>query len=279
MKKEKVLSRREMLACMARAFAGAVIAGMVAPVKVLAEKTGIAAKLKLERAGAPLEYNPFEHSFRIAIDADLCIGCGQCVEACKTENKVIREPFYFRTWVERYIIKRAPEGSTEIRGETLVDSPGGGIAGFPKTDIPKKDIVRSFFVPKLCNQCEHSPCSQSCPVGATFSSPEGVVLIDPNYCIGCGFCIQACPYGCRYMSPVSRTADKCTLCYHRVTRGLRPACVEVCPTHARIFGDMHNAPENDSLKTFYQTKKLQILKPNLRTGPRVMYSGLDKEVI
>ena len=104
------------------------------------------------------------------------------------------------------------------------------------------------------------------------------MLIDPKYCIGCGFCIQTCPYGCRFLSPVTHTAEKCSLCYHRITRGLKPACVEVCPTQARVFGDMKTAPPDDPIRQFYQNNRVQALKPHLGTEPRVFYAGLDKEV-
>jgi Fe-S-cluster-containing dehydrogenase component len=96
--------------------------------------------------------------------------------------------------------------------------------------------------------------------------------------VGCGFCIQACPYGCRFLNPETKTADKCSLCYHRITRGLNPACVEVCPTQARIFGDLKNAAPDDPIMQFIQKNKVQTLKPNLGTEPRVAYAGMDKEV-
>ena len=104
------------------------------------------------------------------------------------------------------------------------------------------------------------------------------MLIDPTYCMGCGFCIQACPFGCRFLNPVTRTAEKCTLCYHRITRGLKPACVEICPTHARIFGDLKNLTPDDPIQKFYENSRVQVLKPYLGTEPRVLYAGLDKEV-
>jgi len=169
----------------------------------------------------------------------------------------------------------------------LVDSPNGGINGYPPATVAQEDILHSFFVPKLCNLCAHSPCAQVCPVGATFDSPDGAVLVDPTYCIGCGFCIQACPYGCRFLTPPTPemkalgragTAGKCTLCYHRITRGLRPACVEVCPTQARIFGDLMNPVANDPIQQFYKDNRVQTLKPHLGTEPRVLYAGMDKEV-
>jgi len=227
-------------------------------------------------AAAPKGYDPTKHKWLMALDVDRCIGCGLCVEACKAENSVPQNNF--RTWIERYVVTRPKADSGESRGETFVDSPNGGMGGFKPSLIPKEDILKSFFVPKLCNQCENSPCSQVCPVGATFESPDGVVLVDKNYCIGCGFCIQACPYGCRFLNPETHTADKCTMCYHRITRGLRPACVEICPSQARIFGDLKNPIPDDPIQQFIENKKSQGLKPHLGTKPRVRYAGLDEEV-
>ncbi len=236
---------------------------------------------------APRGYDPTKHKWLMCFDIERCIGCGLCVEACKTENHVPQPPTFFRTWIERYIIKKPAPGSGEARGEVLVDSPNGGRDGFPPSLVPREEILKSFFVPKLCNLCEKSPCTQACPVGATFDSPDGVVLIDPKYCIGCGFCVQACPYGCRFMTPdtpetralgVARTAQKCTLCYHRITRGLKPACVEICPSEARIFGDLKNPVTDDPIQRFIEKNKVQSLKPHLGTEPRVLYAGMDKEV-
>jgi Fe-S-cluster-containing dehydrogenase component len=225
---------------------------------------------------APKGYDPNQHKWLMALDVDRCIGCGLCVEACCEENSVPQG--HFRTWIERYAITQPKAGSGETRGETIVDSPDGGKEGFAEPPVPKEDILRSFFVPKLCNLCEHSPCTQVCPVGATFEAPDGAVLIDKNYCIGCGFCIQACPYGCRFFNPETHTADKCTLCYHRITRGLKPACVEICPSQARIFGDLKNPAPDDPLRRFMSANKVEALKQYLGTGPRVLYAGLDEEV-
>lgn len=229
-------------------------------------------------SGAPAGYDPNAHQWAMAIDVNACIGCGLCAEACKRENHVPEGPHYFRTWIERYIITRPKPGAVELRGETLVDSPNGGIDGFGEPPVPAAQIQHSFFVPKLCNLCQHSPCVQVCPVGATFDAPDGAVLIDPKYCIGCGFCIQACPYGCRFFSPVTHTAEKCSLCYHRITRGLKPACAEVCPTGARIFGDAKNPSPEDPLRRFHATHRVHALKPHLGTEPRVLYAGLDGQV-
>jgi len=212
-------------------------------------------------------YDPSGHLWGMGIDINKCIGCGRCVEACKTENHVPRVPFFTRTWVERY---RIPE-----HGPTLIDSPDAGINSF-KDDPAGEKVLRSFFVPKLCNHCKNPPCVQVCPVGATFQNADGVVLVDASYCIGCRYCIQACPYGARFLDPVTRTAEKCTFCYHRIAKGLTPACVEVCPTQARIFGELEK--KASPLGRFLRMNKIGVLKPSLNTEPKVCYANLDMEV-
>ncbi len=255
---------------------GAILGGIVAAPVAKASKFTV--KRFLAKAGAPEGYNPTSHKWRMALDINKCIGCGSCVQACKTENNIPESVAYFRTWIERYVITKPALNSGESRGETTVDSPNGGLKGFPPSLVPREEILKSFFVPKLCNQCEDSPCVQACPVGATFDSPDGVVLVDPSYCVGCGFCIQACPYGCRFMNPETKTADKCNLCYHRITRGLQPACVEVCPTGCRVFGDLKDSSPDNPIRKFYEQNTLQTLKPHLGTNPQTVYANMDKEV-
>ena len=211
------------------------------------------------------KYRMAEHYWAMTIDINKCIGCGNCVKACAQENEVPKG--FFRTWVERY----------EVSGDDLehprVDSPNGGMNGFPSIDKPAD---KAFFVSKLCNHCAHSPCVQSCPVGATFESPDGVVLVDQKYCVGCGYCIQACPYGCRYMHPTKHVADKCSLCYHRITKGLTTACCEVCPTGSRRLADLKDP--KDPVHDFLRVNKIQVLKPEMATGAKVFYKDLDGSV-
>ena len=218
-------------------------------------------------SGETSEENENKKRYGMGIQVDKCIGCGQCVNACKQENDVPREPFFYRTWVERYM--------HNVTGSVTVDSPNGGGSGFPEVTA-EHDILRTYFVPKLCNQCDNAPCVQVCPVGATFTTEDGVVLVDKDYCIGCRYCIQACPYGARFLDPRTRTAEKCTFCYHRLKRGLKPACVEVCPTEARIFGEI--GTRSSPLTRFMRFNNIQILKPDLNTEPKVYYANLDGEV-
>lgn len=213
------------------------------------------------------KYKPLEHRYGMGISVERCIGCGRCVDACKKENNVPDEPFYFRTWIERYAIGQD--------GQVTVDSPNGGRDSF-RSETSEKKVLKTFFVPKICNQCDKPPCVQVCPVGATYKTQDGVVLVDEKYCIGCRYCIQACPYGMRYLHPGTHTADKCTFCYHRITQGLLPACVEVCPTQARIFGDLKAVAS--PLSRFIRVNKIAVLKPHLNTEPRVFYADLDMEV-
>jgi Fe-S-cluster-containing dehydrogenase component len=250
----ETLNRREFVAKAVKGTASVLLLSAVGPVSSLAERPEDG-------------YDAREHYYGMGIQVNRCIGCGKCAEACKSENDVPPEPFYFRTWVERYVINSDREAA--------VDSPEGGIRSFPPLE-EEKDILRSFFVPKLCNHCDNPPCVQVCPVGATFKTEDGVILVDDEYCVGCRYCIQACPYGARYLHPETKTADKCTFCYHRITKGLLPACVEVCPTQARVFGELET--RTSPLRRMMRMRKLQVLKPALNTEPKVLYSGLDGEV-
>ncbi len=216
-------------------------------------------------AGTASEYDWDKHRWVYLIDTRKCIGCGSCARACRKENEV-PEGMY-RTWIERIAIP--PEG------EVHVDSPDGGEHGF-EPDPPNAHVRKSFFVPKLCNHCANTPCTQVCPVGASFETNDGVVLVDPTQCIGCGYCLQACPYGSRFMNPLTRTADKCTLCYHRITKGLSTACVQACPVGARQLGDRKNP--NDPVNEILATQRVQILQQQLLTKPQCFYLGLDMEV-
>lgn len=208
-----------------------------------------------------------EHDYAFVININNCIGCGNCVRACRRENQVPSE--VFRTWVERYII--TDDG-------VYVDSPNGALEGFKEVNAELREkATDAFFVPKMCNHCAEPPCVQVCPVGATFKTQEGFVLVDPEYCLGCAYCVQACPYGARFINPEHHISDKCDWCYHRVQKGLLPACVTVCPTKTRLFGDLKD-PESEVTKIFEEDKWM-VLKPYMHTGPTCFYVGLKRSVV
>ncbi len=224
-------------------------------------------------------------------DTQKCVGCGFCVKACKLENEVPYDANVSRTWVERYVICK--DGKMRVEGKMAnagfginADSPKAGRDGFttPKIDIgegkqieiKEEDISKAFFVPKLCNQCDNPPCVQVCPVGATYKTGDGVVLVDRTWCIGCGYCVMGCPYGVRFFHPIYKVAEKCNFCYHRITKGMKTACVQSCPFGARQIGNLKDP--NDPVTKTVMTGRVGILKSEYGTKPQVYYLALDREV-
>jgi Fe-S-cluster-containing dehydrogenase component len=212
------------------------------------------------------------------VDTNKCTGCGFCVKACKLENEVPYDTSASRTWVERYVETKD--------GRRFADSPKAARDGFTTTSIDlglgkmqaikPEEVQKAFFVPKLCNQCEDPACVQACPVGATYQTPDGVALVDRTWCIGCGYCIMACPYGARFFHPVTHTAEKCTFCYHRISQGLNPACVDACAFGARRIGNLKDP--DDPVTKIIRTERVSVLKSEFGTKPQVFYLGLDEEV-
>jgi tetrathionate reductase subunit B len=251
-------ARRKFLADVLRLSGGAFV--MLAGVPGAAEGSSTAAGA----APHPDAYDWNDHLYAYLIDTTKCIGCGSCVRACAAENKV--PDGFFRTWVERYVVGME---------DSHVDSPNGGKDGFPPIQVGFA-ATKHFFVPKMCNHCKETPCIQVCPVGASYRTKDGVVMVDGERCIGCAYCVQACPYGSRFINPATHTAEKCTWCYHRITKGLKPACVEVCPTQTRLFGDLKR--EDDPVRHVIEHDRIAVLQGHLLTEPRCFYLHLDKEV-
>jgi Fe-S-cluster-containing dehydrogenase component len=202
------------------------------------------------------------------VDTEKCVGAGKCLTACRVENQVPEG--YSRTWVERFV--HFKDGTVQV---DLV--PESGYYGSTVPDIDESLVEKAYFVPKLCNQCVDAPCNQVCPVHASFTSPEGVELVDGDRCIGCGYCVQACPYGVRFINPETNNADKCTWCYHRITNNESPACVEACPVGARVFGRLDDP--NSELSQRLAAVRTHVLKEHLGTHPKLHYVGLSGEVI
>ena len=145
-----------MLGFFARAAVGAWAVSVLRPAKAAIQKVAQSPVVKSAKeavqkafvAGqAAAGYDVHAHHWTMAIDVERCIGCGSCATACKNENHVIKEPFYFRTWVERYIIRKPSPDSVALRGETLVDSPNGGIGGFSRPFL-YQNCATSAWLPR-----------------------------------------------------------------------------------------------------------------------------------
>jgi tetrathionate reductase subunit B len=273
--------RRDFLSITGKAIVGA---GVVAGSSTLLGKGSKEARAQEIANSKPAsfptpDYDWTEHRWAYGIDATKCIGCLRCVEACKAENDVPSDAHHFRTWVERYVYL---EGDDKPRIDSHSDPLNIAASGSEteyRFDNRYKDekVTKAFFVPKMCNHCTHPSCVQVCPVGATFRTEDGVVLIDHDYCIGCRYCVQACPYGARFFNEEKGVSDKCTWCYHRITKGLMPACVEVCPAGARVFGDLNDS--SSPVSEFIRDNRVQVLKAEMGNEPTCFYIGIDKGVV
>lgn len=173
--------------------------------------------------------------YAMAIDTKRCVGCSDCVVACQTENNV--PVGYCRDWIVEETVGAYPDLAMEIRSER-------------------------------CNHCEDAPCVRCCPTSASHIAEGGIVLVEPEDCIGCKACIASCPYDARFVHPEGYI-DKCTFCIHRVRDGKNPACVSVCPTTAMIFGDLDD--KNSEISKALKTRKYKTLIPEAGTKPHVYY--------
>lgn len=179
-------------------------------------------------------------NYGFIIDNRKCIGCHACTVACKSEHDVAVG--VQRTWV-KYIEKGA----------------------YPNT--------RRLFSVMRCNHCEDAPCVEICPVEALHIRDDGIVDFDNRRCIGCKSCMQACPYDALYIDPKTHTAAKCNYCSHRIDVGLEPACVNVCPEHAIISGDMDNP--STEIATLLSREQVKVRKPEKGTRPKLFYIDAD----
>ncbi len=257
----------------------AACAGVAAAASAMGEIVGVKAAESSPTQSFPTpDYDWTQHRWAFGVDATKCIGCLRCLEACKRENNVPLDAHHFRTWVERYTYLDGDEKPHIDSQNDPGDIAAAGSEAVYRFDNRYKDanVEKSFFVPKLCNHCTNPACVQVCPTGATYKTKDGVVLIDHEYCIGCQYCVQACPYGARFFNYEKMVTDKCTWCYHRITKGLNPACVEVCPMQARIFGD-RNDPDSP-ISVFLRENRTYVLKPETGNDPNVFYIGTDKDV-
>jgi molybdopterin-containing oxidoreductase family iron-sulfur binding subunit len=219
---------------------------------------------------------PMEHTlFGYALDLSRCIGCRRCVYACVKENNLPREPQIH--WI-RVLELDKEKGVDLAHANSYYDA----------ETVPREG---HFYMPVACQHCKHPPCVKSCPVSATWKEPDGIVVIDSNWCIGCRCCMAACPYGARHFNwadpqiPPNEIntnthylgnrprykgiVEKCSYCIQRTRQGLYPACVEICPVGARKFGNLLD-PESE-IRYAMETKRVFILKEELNTQPSFFY--------
>lgn len=172
----------------------------------------------------------------MAIDTKKCVGCMDCVVACKTENNTPEG--FNRDWITQTANGKFPNIHLEIRSER-------------------------------CNHCDNPPCVSCCPTGASHTHDfGGVILVEHTKCIGCKACLAACPYNARYIHP-DGYADKCTFCIHRVEAGDEPACVAVCPAHCMTFGDLDDP--NSEISLLMVSRNHHSLIPEAGTNPQIFY--------
>ena len=213
------------------------------------------------------------HQWAMVIDQAKCTGCGQCTLACRAHNDV----------------------PPDISWNRVIEM----------DDVGDKKV----YIPRPCMHCEHAPCVDTCPVGASYYRPDGIVMMNYDRCIGCRYCEVACPFGARAFNwkaftepnPAVPTwgqpeverrprgvVEKCSFCYQRIDRGLAlgltpgvdndatPACVVTCQVGARKFGDI-NDPDSEVSRLLAETPYFR-LREDLGVNPRVYYLPAREEV-
>jgi molybdopterin-containing oxidoreductase family iron-sulfur binding subunit len=213
--------------------------------------------------------------FAYALDISRCIGCRRCVYACVEENNQSRDPQV--QWIRVFEMEKG-KGVDFSEADPYYDPPS----------VPEEG---HFYVPVQCQQCRNAPCTKVCPTGATWTEPDGIVVVDYEWCIGCRYCMAACPYGARHFNwrtpslPGDKlntkthvlgnrprpqgVVEKCTFCIQRTRDGRYPACAEACPVGARKFGNLLD-PDSE-IRYIIEHKRVLVLKEDLNTLPKFFY--------
>ncbi len=212
--------------------------------------------------------------FVYALNLSRCIGCRRCVHACVEENNQSRSPE-----IQYIRVLEMPLGTTSMEE---------GNHHYEPQNVPRDG---RYYMPVQCHQCKDAPCVNVCPIKATWQDEDGIVVIDYDWCIGCRYCEAACPYWARrfnftqpkiapeqvnpdmtFLSNRPRqkgVMEKCHFCLQRTRRGKMPACLEVCPTGSRKFGNVLD-PDSE-VSAILKTKRIFVLKEDLGTIPRFFY--------
>ena len=212
--------------------------------------------------------------FGYALNISKCKGYRDCVSACVRENNLDRG-----SQMEYIRVLEMDSGSRDLeRSDHYYD---------PAT-VP---VEGKYYLPVQCMQCDDPPCVKACPVNATWMEPDGITVVDYDWCIGCRYCMTACPYQARHfnwrepeipseeINPDTNylgnrprpqgVVEKCHFCTQRTREGQQPACQEACPTGARIFGNLLD-PDSE-IRHVLATKKVFRLKEELGTEPKFWY--------
>jgi molybdopterin-containing oxidoreductase family iron-sulfur binding subunit len=216
--------------------------------------------IQVSQANAPSQGASSKVRWGMLIDTTKCTnGCNECVTACNNENGI------------NETLKDARQASQWIR----------------KIDLKNPKTGQEHSLPMLCQHCEHPPCVDVCPTGASMKRADGIVLVDRHTCIGCRYCMLACPYKARSFVHVTLTeqnpevprgqgcVESCTFCVQRVDKGETPACVEACAKadhNAMLFGDL-NDPNSEISQRVAQVKTTQV-RADLKLNLGVRYQGI-----
>ncbi|MEJ2108124.1 MAG: 4Fe-4S dicluster domain-containing protein [Acidiferrobacteraceae bacterium] len=217
--------------------------------------------IDMAEARAPDVPASAKNRWGLLIDTTKCAkGCSSCVDACATENGVHSE-----------------RGSPETHAEWI-----------RKVDVTDPGTGHEFSLPVMCQHCQHPPCVDVCPTGASFKRADGIVLVDKHICIGCRYCMMACPYKARsfehenvtgqkpYAPRGKGTVESCTLCVQKIDRGDgTTACAEACKKEgheAILFGDL-NDPESEISKRV-RTTATRAIREDMNLDTSVRYKGI-----
>ncbi len=212
--------------------------------------------------------------FGYAINISRCKGYRDCVHACVEENNLGRD-----SQMQYIRVLQMDRGDTNLEHSEHYYDPA---------EVP---VEGKYYLPVQCMQCDDPPCVKACPVEATWMEPDGIVVVDYDWCIGCRYCMTACPYWARHFNwtepeipadeinpdthylgnrPRPRgVVEKCHFCIQRTRRGRQPACMEACPTGARIFGNLLD-PDSE-IRYVLANKQVFRLKEELGTEPKFWY--------
>jgi Fe-S-cluster-containing dehydrogenase component len=216
--------------------------------------------------------------FGYGLDVSRCIGCRRCVYACVEENNQSRRP-------EIHYIRVLEFEKTDVIRRIDFEK------GNPFYNHEAVPAEGKFYLPVACQQCENPECVKACPTQATWQEPDGIVVMDYDWCIGCRYCMAACPYGARHfnwtepgipaeeINPIMHmlgnrprehgVVEKCTWCIQRTRQGRYTACVEACPVGARKFGNILD-PDSE-IRYLMENKRTFVLKAELDTRPKFFY--------